>query len=125
MYIGARQIHDGGFPCGFSLYAHDGIGVGVGEGIGVGVGVPDGVGVGVPDGVAVGVGVGSGEVVGRGVGVGWFGVGNGVGVGGVPVQTVSRLSTPVPVLTFATVGSSNVGTVESPVIIATVPVGEI
>jgi hypothetical protein len=57
--------------------------------------------------------------------VAWFGVGNGVGVGGVPVQTVSRLSTPVPVLTFETDGSLNVGTLESPIIIATVPVGEI
>jgi hypothetical protein len=52
-------------------------------------------------------------------------VGNGDGVGGVPVHTVNLLSTPVPTPILVTDGSLNVGTVESPVIIATVPVGEI
>jgi hypothetical protein len=86
--------------------------MGVGLGVGVGVGVPDGSGVGV--GVAFGTGVG-------GIGVG----GNGEGVGGVPVQTVSRLSILLVAFILDTPGSLNEGIVESPVIIATVPVGEI
>ena len=61
-----------------------------------------------------------------GTGVGGIGVGgNGEGVGGVPVQTVSRLSILLVAFILDTPGSLNDGIVESPVIIATVPVGEI
>ena len=66
-----------------------------------------------------------GSAVGKGVGVAGVRDGNGVGEGGLPVQLVSRPSTPLPALMFVTAGSENVGTVELPVIMATVPVGEI
>ena len=62
-----------------------------------------------------------GVTAGSGVGVATVTLGSGEGVGGVPVQTVKRLSIPSDTLALVTPGGSNVGTAVPPRMIVAVP----